>query len=75
MHFIRLVLENGTISILNEDNDFDKSLAHEYVWATIDTKDEQLRVYYREKNMEAAGIVRVHEYRINEDVKEFEVMF
>jgi hypothetical protein len=29
VHFIRLVLENGTISVLNEDNSFDKSLAHE----------------------------------------------
>ena len=75
MHFIRPGKENGTISVLNEDFDVDKSLAHEYVWATIDTKDEQLRVYYREKNAEAAGIVRVHEYRIDEDVKEFEVMF
>jgi len=75
VHFIRQVKENGTISVLNEDFDVDKSLAHEYVWATIDTKDEQLRVYYRVKNVEAAGIVRVHEYRIDEDVKEFEVMF
>ena len=75
VHFIRLVLENVTISVLNEDFSVDKSLAHEYVWATIDTKDEQLRVYYWEKNVEAAGIVRVHEYRIDEAVKEFEVMF
>ena len=50
-------------------------MAHEYVWATIDTKDEQLRVYYREKNAEAARLVKVHEYRIDEDVKEFEVKF
>ncbi len=38
-------------------------------------KTNNLGVYYREKNAEAAGIVRVHEYRIDEDVKEFEVMF
>jgi transposase InsO family protein len=75
LHFIRLVLENGTISVLNEDFDADKSLAHEYVWATIDTKHEQLMIYYREKNAEAAGLVKVHEYRIDDDVKEFEVMF
>ena len=64
MHFIRQVKENGTISALNEDNSFDKSLAHEYVWATIDTKHERLIIYYREKNAEAARIVKVHEYRI-----------
>ena len=75
MHFIRQVKENGTISALNEDFSVDKSLAHEYVWATIDTKDEQLRVYYREKNAEAARLVKVHEYRIDEGVKEFEVRF
>ncbi len=75
VHFIRQVKENGTISALNEDFSVDKSLAHEYVWATIDTKDEQLRVYYREKNAEAARLVKVHEYRIDEDVKEFEVRF
>ncbi len=38
VHFIRLVLENGTISVLNENNSFDKSLAYGYAWATIDTK-------------------------------------
>ena len=42
MHFVRLVLENGTISVLNKDFDVDKSLAHESVWATIGTKHEQL---------------------------------
>ena len=36
-----------------------KSLAYEYVWATIDTKQEQLMIYYREKNVDAAGLVKV----------------
>ena len=40
-----------------------------------DTKDEQLRAYYREKSAETADIVRVHEYWIDEYVKEFEAMF
>jgi len=42
VHFIRLVSENGIISVLNEAFSVDISLAHEYVWATIDTKHEQL---------------------------------
>ena len=75
VYFIRLVLENGTISVLNEDFNVDKSLAHEYVWVTIDTKHEQLITYYRGTNAEAAGLVKVHEYRIDEDVKEFKVVF
>jgi hypothetical protein len=45
------------------------------VWVTIDTTHERLRIYYREKNAEAAGLVKAHEYRIDEDAKEFEVMF
>ncbi len=75
VHFIRQVKENGTISVLNWDFSIDKSLAHEYVWATVDTKHEQLMIYYRAKNAEAAGLVKVHEYKIDEDVMEFEVMF
>ena len=75
LHFIRQVKENGTINVLNEDFDVNKSLAYEYARATIDTKHEQLMVYYREKNAESAGLVKVHEYRIDEDVKEFEVGF
>ena len=41
MHFIRQVGGDGTISVLNEDFDVGESLAYEYVWATIDTKDGQ----------------------------------
>lgn len=68
-------MKHGTTSVLNEDFSVDKSLAYEYVWATIDTKHERLTIYYRGKNEEAEGIVKVHEYRIDEYVKEFEVRF
>ena len=44
VHFIRPVRDDRTISVLNEDFDVDESLAYEYVWATIDTKDGQLVV-------------------------------
>ena len=75
MHFIRLVLENGTISVLNGDFSVDKSLAYEYAWATIDTKREQLMIYYREKNEEKAGLIKIYEYKIGENVKRFEEKF
>ena len=75
VHFIRQVKENGTISVLNEDFDADKSLAHEYAWATIDTKREQLMIYYREKNEEEAGLIKIYEYKIGENVKRFEEKF
>ena len=75
VHFIRQVREDGTISVLNEDFDVDESLAYEYVWATIDTKQERLLIYYREKNAEEAGLIEIYEYKIGENVKEFEEKF
>ncbi len=64
VHFIRQVKGDGTISVLNEDFDVGESLAYEYVWATIDTKHEQLLIYYREKNAKEAGIIKSYEYKI-----------
>ena len=75
MHFIRQVKEDGAISVLNEDFDVDKSLAYEYAWATIDTEQEQLMIYYREKNKEEAGLIKIYEYKIGENVKKFEEKF
>ncbi len=75
VHFIRQVKENGTISVLNEYFDVGESLAHEYVWATIDTKQEQLMIYYREKNEEKAGLIKIYDYKIGENVKIFEEKF
>ncbi|KAF5434265.1 hypothetical protein C5S35_14740 [Candidatus Methanophagaceae archaeon] len=42
VHFIREVKEDGTINVLNEYFEVNKSLTSEYVWATIHTKQEQL---------------------------------
>ena len=75
VHFIRQVKEDGAISVLNEDFDVDKSLAYEYAWATIGTKQEQLMIYYREKNEEEAGLIKIYEYKIGENVKKFEEKF
>ena len=75
VHFIREVKEDGTINVLNEDFNVDKSLAYEYAWATINTKEEQLMIYYREKNTEEARLVKVHEYNIRGCIKPFELDF
>jgi len=75
VHFIRQVKENGTISVLNEDFDVGESLVHEYVWATIDTKREQMMIYYREKNEEEAGLIKIYEYKVGGNVKIFEEKF
>ena len=55
--------------------DIGESLVYEYVWATIDTKQEQLKVYYRDKNAEEAGLIEICEYKIGENVKRFEEKF
>ncbi len=75
MHFIRQVKGDGTISVLNENFDVGESLAYEYVWATIDTKQEQLKVYYQEKNAEEADLIKIYQYMIGENVKRFKEMF
>jgi len=75
VHFIRQVKKDGAISVLNEDFDVDKSLAYEYAWATIDTEKEQLMIYYRGKNEEEAGLIKIYEYKIGENVKRFEEKF
>ena len=75
VHFIRKVKKDGKINVLNEDFDVDESLAHEYVWVTIDTKEERLTIYHREKKADKARLVRVCEYKIGERVKSFELEF
>ena len=75
VHFIREVKEDGTINVLNEDFEVNKSLAYEYVWATIHTKQEQLMIYYRGQKAEKAGIIKIYEYKIDETVKEFVCKF
>jgi transposase-like protein len=75
VHFIRQVKGDGTISVLNENFDVGESLAYEYVWATIDTKQEQLKVYYQEKNAEEADLIKIYQYTIGENVKRFKEMF
>jgi transposase InsO family protein len=75
VHFIRQVEEDGAISVLNEDFDADKSLVYEYVWATIDTKQGQLMIYYRGKNEAEASLIKIYAYKIGENVKRFEEKF
>ena len=72
VHFIRQVKGDGTISVLNEDFDVGESLVYEYVWATIDTKQGQLMIYYRGMDEEKAGLIKICEYDVGEGVMKFE---
>ena len=67
-HFIRQVEKDGTVNVLNEDFLVDKSLAYEYVWTTINTKKQELLVYYHEKKAKEVRLVKIHKYKINEKV-------
>ena len=75
VHFIRKVDKEGIINVLNEDFNIDKSLAHDYVWATLNIKEEQLTVYHREKNANEARLVKVQRYKNDEDVKASDLDF
>ena len=75
VHLIREVKKGGKISVLNEDFDVSESLLYEYVWATLNIREEKLMVYYREEKAEEARIVKVHEYKIEEEVKPFKLDF
>ena len=41
----------------------------------VDTKQERLRVYYREKNAEEAELIKIYGHKIGENVKEFDEKF
>ncbi len=75
VHFIRQVKEDGSISVLNEEFEADKSLAYEYTWTTIDTKRSQLLIYYRGKKEEKMSIIKMYEYKIDDTVKRFKETF
>ena len=40
----------------------------------VDTH-EQMLIYYREKNEEEAGLIKIYEYKIGGNVKRFEEKF
>ena len=68
VHFIREVTEKGFINVLNEDFFVDESLSYEYVWATINTKEEKMYIYHREKGAKEARLVKFYEYKISNEV-------
>ena len=68
-HFVRLVEENGTINILNEDFYIDKGLSFEYIWATVDTKKETLDIYYQVTPNSPKELICSKPYPLREQVK------
>lgn len=70
LHFIRLVDDKGYINILNEPIYVNKNLCCEYVWPTINTADQTLRIYYQAMEKMPRELVKILDYKLREPVKE-----
>jgi hypothetical protein len=51
--------KDGKITVLNEKFPIDQALAYEFVWATLDTKEQQLKIYHNEKNDTTRRLVKI----------------
>lgn len=69
IHFIRRVDERGEIRILNERWKVSKRLVGEYVWATVDLKEQRLKIYYRKSERAQAKLIKQCDYCVAEPVK------
>lgn len=69
IHFIRLVDERGYINILNEPFYVNKDLCFQYVWATINTGDQQLVMFYQAAEHLPRTLIKTVEYKLREPVK------
>jgi len=73
VHFIRLVDSLEQINVLNESWIVDEEaeeLVGEYVWATISTAEQRLRIYHQKAADVARRLVVEYDYGIAEEVQE-----
>lgn len=68
VHFVRRVTIDGTINFLGETWKISKSLAHQYVWATIITHLQQLEIYHQHSDQSPRHLIKVFDYQISESV-------
>lgn len=68
VHFIRRVSPEGEISFLGERWKVSKSLAHQYVWATVITHCRRLEIYHQRSENAARRLVKTYDYEIAETV-------
>jgi putative transposase len=69
LHFIRKVDRSGEIDILKEHWRVSKTLADNYVWATIDLCKKQLQIYGRHSLRTAPRQIRQFAYEFNEPLQ------
>lgn len=70
VHFIRLVNSRGQVKILNERWTIGEELVGKYVWATISTAEQRLRIYHQDAAESAPKLVAEYEYEIAEEVQD-----
>jgi putative transposase len=73
VHFIRLVNSLGQINLLNESwtvEEEAEELVGEYVWATISTAEQRLRIYHQKAADAVRRLVVEYDYEIAEEVQE-----
>jgi hypothetical protein len=69
LHFIRRVTAHGTILLRKEEWKVSRSLAGEYVWATLDLSTERLVISPRRSEKAKAHVVKIYRYPIAERVE------
>ena len=74
IHFIRVVGSKGDISVLNEKFHVGGEYIGEYSWATVDTKEQSLVIFYNDEEMVVREIKRF-DYVIEETVHDLADLF
>jgi hypothetical protein len=69
VHFIREVTGEGEIRLLGERWRVSKSLARQYVWATIVTHARRLELYHRRSERASTRLIKVYAYEIPEPIR------
>lgn len=69
VHFERRVDEEGNIALLNETWHIDRRLAGQYVWATIVTHEQRLKIYHQGSAQEPLRWLKTFRYEIAEPVR------
>jgi len=67
IHFIRVLGSKGDISVLNEKFHVGGEYIGEYSWATVDTKDQSLVIFYTDYEM-VVRVIKRFDYEIEETV-------
>jgi hypothetical protein len=69
LHFVRLVNEDGNISILNENFYVDKNVSFQYVWVILSTKDLNLKIWHQATADAPKELIKTKAYTLREPVK------